>query len=135
MSAEFITGLIVGIVIGLVVFIILLRRLPRRLKPRYFLSKWQELQSQLPDKQQWTQTIIEADQLLDEALKKRRIKGKTMGERLVNVQKEFTDNDAVWFGHKLSMRLRADSELIVRKQHVKRALLGLRQGLKDLGAL
>ncbi len=129
------------IVIGVAAVLILallgaiLHRLPRRLRAKYFLRKWRQLQAQLPDKQQWAQAIIEADKLLDEALKKRRIKGKTMGERLVNVQKQFSDNDAVWFGHKLSTKLKASPKTIVKKQQVKRALLGLRQGLKDLGAL
>ena len=135
MSPEFMVGAGVGILIIVAVAIVLVFRLPRRLKSKYFLGKWQELQAKLPDKDHWAQAIIEADKLLDEALKKRRIKGKTMGERLVNVQKEFSDNDSVWFGHKLSVRLRSNPDLPVRKHDVKRALLGLRQGLKDIGAL
>ncbi len=125
----------VAAVFGLALMGVIFNRLPRRLKSKHFAHKWRMLQSQLPDKQQWAQAIIEADELLNEALKKRRIKGKTMGERLVNVQREFKDNDAVWFGHKLSTKLKATPETIVKKQHVKRALLGLRQGLKDMGAL
>ena len=135
MSPEIIAALIVGTLIVLMVILFVMRRLPRRLKPDYFTSQWRKLQSQLPDKSHWAQAIIEADQLLDEALRKRRIKGKTMGERLVKIQKEFSDNDAVWFGHKLSAKLKNNPELSVRKHDVKRALLGLQQGLKDIGAL
>lgn len=135
MSPEFIILVGIAALIMLIISAMLFRRLPRKLKPDYFLSEWRKLQSQLPDKNQWAQAIIEADQLLDEALKKRRVKGKTMGERLVNVQKEFVDNDSVWFGHKLSVKLKNNPDIAVRKHDVKRALLGLQQGLKDMGAL
>lgn len=135
MSPEIIAALALITLVALILLALIVPRLPRRLKEDYFLTKWRDLQSQLPDKSQWAQAIIEADQLLDEALRKRRIKGKTTGERLVNVQKQFSDNDSVWFGHKLSVKLRSNPELTVRKHDVKRALLGLRQGLKDIGAL
>ena len=79
--------------------------------------------------------LIDADKLLDEALKKRNYKGKTVGERLVSAQRDLSDNDGVWYAHKLRNRLVHEPTVRLRKNEAKNALAGFRQGLKDLGAL
>jgi len=118
-----------------VVTLFVLRRRPRPLKQTNFQSKWVALQKLCGNKQTWSQAITNADKLLDEALKKRRVGGKNMGERLVQAQRIFTDNDAVWFGHKLRNRIESDPEAKLKEADVKDALIGIRQALKDLGAL
>ncbi|MCA9329016.1 hypothetical protein KDA11_00040, partial [Candidatus Saccharibacteria bacterium] len=79
--------------------------------------------------------IINADKLLDDALKKKRLKGKSMGERLVQAQKELSDNDGVWFAHNLAKKLLNDSYSKLKETEVKKSLVGFRQALRDLGAL
>ena len=111
-----------------------LRFRPRPLKTVYFQKKWQEAQALCKDKTTWPLAVINADKLLDEALKKRRYRGKTVGERMVSAQRAMTDNDGAWFGHKLRNRL-VHEEVKLKEPDVKKALLGLRQALKDLGAL
>jgi len=111
------------------------KRRPGKLKPDYFLARWQELQKLLRDKAQWSEAVLEADGLLDEALKKKHVSGHSMGERLVKAQRQFTDNDSLWFGHKLRARIDADPTTKLKEREVKQALVGLRQALKDLGAL
>lgn len=124
------------IVLLLVIFgISLLQRRPRQLKTQYFNDKWQELQKLCSDKATWSLALINADKLLDEALKRRHFKGKTMGERLVAAQRELTNNDGVWFGHKLRNRLVHETNVKLRKRDVQDALVGFRQALKDLEAL
>ena len=135
MSLEAYVGFGVGIVFTLVVIALIIWKFPKRMKRDYFVARWKRLQQQLPDKSQWGLAVIEADDLLNEALKKKRIKGKNMGERLVEAQKVFTNNDAVWFGHKLRTRIEMHPEMTLQKTDVQKALYGLRQGLKDLGAL
>jgi hypothetical protein len=135
MSFEAYVGLGAGIFIGLAVLIIVIWKFPKRLKRAYFASKWKQLQQRFPDRAQWGQAIIEADDLLNEALKKKRVKGKNMGERMVEAQKFFTNNDAVWFGHKLRTKIEMNPSVKLDKRDVQKALLGLRQGLKDIGAL
>ena len=114
-----------------------LRRRPKPLKIEYFTQKWQELQKHCASRKNWPQAIVDADELLDEALKKLRYKGKTTGERLVAAQRELTSNDTVWLGHKLRNRI-SQGEIDVRKLKKKDmviALSGFRQALRDLGAL
>lgn len=114
---------------------ILLKRRPRRLNKDYYQDRWQTLQGLLKDKSTWPLAVIDADKLLDDALKRSHYKGKTMGERLVSAQRDISDNDGVWFGHKLRNRLVHESNVKMTEKMVKEALLGIRAALKDLGAL
>lgn len=114
---------------------IILKRRPRRLNQAFYQEKWQTLQGLLKDRSTWPLAIIDADKLLDDALKRTHYKGKTMGERLVSAQRDISDNDGVWFGHKLRNRLVHESNVKLTEKMVKEALLGIRAALKDLGAL
>lgn len=101
-----------------------------------FVARWKELQGFCRDKATWQDALIEADKLLDAALKKRRFRGKSMGERLVNAQRFITDNDDIWDAHNLVKKLlEAPEKVRLREQDVKEALLSFREALKDLGAL
>ena len=123
------------LVLLLVFLFFWLRHRPVRLKPDAYQIKWQELQGRLSKKQEWSTAVVEADSLLDAALKKKHIKGRSPGERLANAQHQFTDNDGVWFGHKLRNKIDADPATKLKKADVQQALMGIRQGLKDVGAL
>lgn len=100
-----------------------------------FTRRWRDLQKMCGDTKTWPLAIIDADKLLDEALKKSRFKGKTMGERLVTAQRTLTNNDGVWFAHKLRNKIVHEHYDNLRERDVKDALIGFRQALKDLGAL
>jgi len=112
-----------------------LKRRPKQLNKDYYQERWQTLQGLLKDKSTWPLAVIDADKLLDDALKRLHYKGKTMGERLVSAQRNITDNDGVWFGHKLRNRLVHESNVKLTEKVVKEALIGIRSALKDLGAL
>lgn len=110
--------------------------LPRRkINQDKFKQQWLELQKLCANKDTWALAVINADRLLDEALKKKRLKGKSMGERLVEAQRSLTDNDAVWFAHNLSKKLLEDKAPRLRESDIKKSLVGIRQALRDLGAL
>lgn len=112
-----------------------LKRRPKMLNQQYFKQQWQETQALCKDKGTWPLAVINADKLVDDALKKRKYKGKTMGERMVAAQRDFTDNDGVWYAHKLRNRLVHETDVKLKEPDVRKALMGLRQALKDLGAL
>jgi len=101
----------------------------------YFTRRWRDLQKMCADASTWPLAIIDADKLVDEALKKSRVKGKTMGERLVTAQRSLSDNDGIWYAHKLRNKLVHEQYDKLRERDVKDALIGFRQALKDLGAL
>ncbi len=111
------------------------RRRSSSLNVEYFSKRWRDLQKMCADTATWPLAIIDADKLLDEALKKSHVKGKTMGERMVTVQRSLTNNDSVWYAHKLRNKLVHEQFDHLREHDVKEALIGFRQALKDLGAL
>jgi hypothetical protein len=133
LSREIIAVVILVVVIG-IIFLVLEHR-PRTLNVDYFKKRWQELQKLCANRATWALAIIDADKLLDEALKKAHFKGKTMGERLVSAQHTLTNNDSVWFGHKLRNKIVHESDTKLRQKDVRAALVGFRQALKDLRAL
>lgn len=139
MSPEAKIALLGAAIIALTFIVIamrlVLRRAPLRVKKTKFQKRWRELQKFCKDKQTWPEALVAADQLLDKALVKKGFKGKNMGERLVSAQRKFTDNDAVWFAHKLTRKIEEDPEKKLKERDVKDALRGFGQALKDLKAL
>lgn len=130
--------IVIIIVVGVILLAIITganKKLPKKLNQDYFVKKWRELQNNCATKQTWPLAIIEADKLLDEALKRRRFNGKTVGERMTSAQRLFTNNDALWFAHKLRNKLVHEQNVKLREKDVKEALVGFRQALRDLGAL
>lgn len=127
---------VIGVALAIMAIITFLIKKPKKhLDKTAFRAKWRKLQKHLGRKETWSLAIIEADSLLDMALKKRRYKGKTMGERLVAAQRDLTNNDGVWYSHKLRNQLVHEPDIQLKEKDVKRALLGFGQALKDLEAL
>ncbi len=118
-----------------VLFVIGFRKVPRRLKVNKYVGDWKELQGFCKDRATWPQALTDADKLLDQALRRRKFKGKSMGERLVSAQRKLSDNDSVWTAHNLTKRIADNPVLRLRESAVKMALIAYRQALKDLGAL
>lgn len=130
--------LVTAIIFGLLVLFLLgrfIKHRPHQLSQEYYQRKWLEILARVKTYDGMILAVIDADKLLDEALRKRSYNGKTMGERLVAAQKELTDNDGVWYAHKLRNRLVHEPTVRLRKNEAKQALSGVRQGLRDLGAL
>jgi hypothetical protein len=126
--------LAVVVILVLVFGATFIKRRPKHLNREYFKKRWLELQKFCASKDTWPLAVINADKLLDEALKKSHYKGKTMGERLVSAQHQLGNNDAVWNAHKLRNRLVHEDTTKLKEREVKQALVGFRNALKDLGA-
>src|SRR6218665_3244456 len=124
------TTLAIAAIIVLLIMIFgvgfLVRRKPKQLDQVYFQERWQTLQKLCKDKSTWPLAIIDADKLLDDALKRLKYRGKTMGERLVSAQHEIKNNDEVWFAPKLSNRLVHENDTKPTEKAVKDALIGIR---------
>jgi hypothetical protein len=135
--------LVVAIVFGLLMLYGLTRlgsrfgvRPARGINQDYFFERWFALLAKVKNSDDgMVLAVIDADKLLDEALKKRHFKGKTMGERLVSAQRTLKDNDAVWYAHKLRNRLVHEPDVRLKKNEAQTALAGFKKGLQDLGAI
>jgi hypothetical protein len=137
MSPELFVAIIGGLaaVVGFVT--LLMRRLPKRIKQATYTQKWRAIQKLCADRATWPDAIILSDDSLDDVLKKRRITGKTMGERMVNAQKKFSNNDTLWNAHKLASHLRSveGQNITLKELDVKQALTAFRQAMRDMKAL
>jgi hypothetical protein len=131
-------GFLIIIIIFGVAVLAIVSRLARHRAPKldqqYFQEKWLELLARVKTPEGMMLAVIDADKLLDEALKRHHFKGKTMGERLVSAQRLIRDNDAVWYAHKLRNRLVHEPNIRLKKKEAQTALAGFKQGLHDLGA-
>lgn len=107
----------------------------KKVNVKKYQKKWNNLQRMCSDKKLWYQAIIEADTLLDEALKKRHFHGKTTGERLVSAQNIFSENSDVWFAHKFKNKISENHITKITKKDTVKALKGIRNALRDLDAL
>jgi hypothetical protein len=132
--------LLVIIFFGLITLFILSRlgkrfnKFQKGLNKEYFQDKWFELLQRVKTPEGMILAVIDADKLLDEALKRKNFRGKTMGERLVSAQRSLSDNDAVWYAHKLRNRLVHEPDVKLKKNEAQTALSGFKKGLHDLGA-
>jgi hypothetical protein len=106
-----------------------------KLNQQYFKQKWQEVYDLLNTGEGKMLAVIEADKLLDKALVDLKVKGVTMGERMVAAQAKFSDKDHAWRAHKLRNKMVHEPGFRPKPNQIKDALVGFRQGLKDLGAL
>ncbi len=130
-AAIFIAG---GILFAIISFS---RHTPRQLKKDYYRSQWLTIESQLKkeDIHSYTVCIINADKLLDQALKERAVSGETMGERMKAFQSQWTNAQHIWAAHKIRNRIAHEAGVSLDYMQVRRALSAFRQGLKDVGAL
>ncbi len=135
MNIGLISAIVFGLLALLIAAFIVYKRRPRKLKADKFTEDWKTLQAQCKDKANWPDVLVKADELLDKALKRRRIKGKTMGERMVSAQRLFTNNDDVWFAHNFVKKVVGGDVKRLKESDVKDALIGFRQALRDIGAL
>ena len=135
MSPETIIALVGGAVILVTFLVLITKKLPKRIRSVHYVRKWREIQKLCKNKEDWSHAIIHADMLLDEVLVKKRIAGKTMGERMVTAHDTFTANDKVWEAHKLANSLRQDGDRNMNEVGVKDALIIYRQALRDLRVL
>lgn len=79
--------------------------------------------------------ILDADKLVDHAMRERGFKGKTMGERLKATRGQLSDRDSIWFAHKLRNRIAHEPGVKINYNQARRALAGFKRALKDLGAI
>jgi len=134
---RIIAGVVLGIVVLILLFIVVIKKTRKKNynSPISFQTRWQEVTKLCADKKSWPQAVVDADNLLDEALTAAKFKGKTIGEKLVAAQRELTDNEAVWYAHKYRTKIETMDGRKITKKDVMEALTGFRQALRDLGVL
>ncbi len=124
-----------GVCVALASGLLLYRRWLRRSKTADYASEWRSIQKMCRNKDDWAHAIIHADMFLEQVLEQKKFAGKTMGERMVAAEKEFSKRDDIWAAHKLANSLRKDADVTMTKKKTKDALMAYQHAFKDLEIL
>ncbi len=79
--------------------------------------------------------IINADKLLDRALRERGFSGATMGERMKAAQSVWNNANHVWGAHKIRNQIAHETDVKISYDTTRRSLAAFKQALKDTGAI
>lgn len=109
------------------------KNIPKGIDKKYFQHEWTDITDLFKKDDTRSLSVINADKLLDEALKGLAYKGSTMAERLVSAKDKFRDKNAVWKAHKLRNRLVHDVKIKISDNQAKEALRSYYRAFKDLG--
>jgi hypothetical protein len=139
MDATFL-GVFAGVLIigGLLIIVITLtRKGSTQLDVDKYRSKWLTIENQLKrdEESSYHLCILNADKLLDQALRERGIRGETMGERMKTVRTTWSNANAVWTAHKLRNQVAHEPDVRIGYDDTRRALAAFKQALKDVGAI
>lgn len=126
-----------AIIIGIGLLIVIAKgQTSKQLNKEWYRDQWKGITQQAEDGAAGRQlAIINADKLLDRAMRENGFRGDNMGERLKKRPSAFTKLNDVWAAHKLRNKIAHESNIEVSTKEANRALAGLEMGLKDLGAL
>lgn len=110
---------------------------PRNMDVEKYRSRWLHIETQLSrnDTSSHTLCVLNADKLLDQALRDRGIAGKTMAERMKNCQGKWTNGNGLWAAHKVRNKLAHEPDATIDYERARQALVAYKQGLKDMGAI
>jgi hypothetical protein len=133
---AFLVGVLI-VAILLVVVMVLTKKGPTLIDVEKYRMRWLAIEKQLDRNNAagLPMAILEADKLLDQALKERGIKGETMGARMKTAKDSWTSANAVWSAHKLRNQIAHESGVTVSYDDARRALSAFKQALKDMGAI
>jgi len=128
--------IVVGLGIGLLAAVGWVSKRSAQLDTKYYNRRWSHVRKTLSDGESGQRlAIIDADKLVDHALKAANSTGSTMGERLRSAEGRLGNNyQNVWDAHKLRNRL-VHEEVKLRGSDVRFAIKAFEKALKSLGAI
>jgi hypothetical protein len=127
--------LIVGVL--LIIVITVTKKGTTQLDVEKYRMRWLAIEKQInkAEPSSYHLAVLNADKLLDQALKEKGVKGETMGERMKVAKDTWTNANSVWGAHKLRNQIAHESDVRVSYDDARRALAGFKQALKDVGAI
>lgn len=112
--------------------------LKRNMPKKTSIKAWRKVQKHFfaGDENNLKLAILEADKILDEALKFAGFIGKTLGEKLKQVTPAQIPNiNEIWEAHKLRNRIVHETNFSLNRDAAEKALAIYEKTLKDLGIL
>lgn len=110
------------------------------LSPQQYREHWQRIEQliEMPGTDATKSAILEADKLVDTALRQKGFSGQTMGDRLKDARAYFGNNavyQGLWQAHKMRNALAHELSFDLPKQIAKQHLDQFKAALQQLGVL
>ncbi len=120
-----------------VLFLVFAGKNNTRLNVKRYQTQWLAIENSVArnNESSWQVAIFNADKLVDQALRERHIKGKTMGERMKAADKLWSHANHIWGAHKIRNQLAHETTAKLSYEVTLRALSAYKQALRDLGAI
>lgn len=136
-ASWFIFAAILIFAIAGIIFLVFASKRAPRLNVEKFRSQWLKIENSLDknNSASLSMAILEADKLVDKALRDSHYKGGTMGERMKSAQNVWSNANHIWGAHKIRNRLAHEPNVKISYDITRRALAAYKQALKDLGAI
>lgn len=126
------------LVAGLVAIVLLMTYAARKssgINKDYYRKRWSQIEQTATNGDSGLRmAVIDGDKLVDQALKARRVRGDTMGERMKQASYMKSIN-GLWTAHKLRNKLVHEPDFKLKKSTATSALSAYKRSLKELGAL
>lgn len=109
----------------------------RKLNVEKYRMRWLAVEQSLVrgNESSYHLAVLNADKLVDQAMRDSGYGGKTMGDRLKLAKNIFSNRDSIWQAHKLRNRIAHEPDVKIKFDEARRALAGFKRALKDLGAI
>lgn len=138
MESGIIALVTAAVVIAVVLFLIIhFSPQANKVDKQKYQSKWlaieQGVKTDNIDSRQMA--ILNADKLLDQALRETGSRGSTMSERMKSRQGVWSNANSVWAAHKLRNKIAHETSVQVSEDMTRRALASFKVALKDLGVM
>lgn len=138
-SGLVVVFLVAVLIIAIAVFVIILltKKSGSSLNIEKYQSRWLAIENSLKraEPASYQLAILQADKLVDAALRERGMRGETMGERMKSAQNIWKNADHVWGAHKIRNRIAHEPDAHVTYEIASRSLIAFKQALRDLGAI
>lgn len=108
-----------------------------KLNVEKYRVRWMDIEQSVKKESEssYMMAVLNADKLVDQAMKDSGVPGNTMGERLKFAKNKFTRRNDLWNSHKLRNQIAHEDGVRLNYLQTRRALAGFKQALKDLGAI
>lgn len=109
----------------------------KQLDVEKYRTKWLSIENHFKrdEESSYHLCILNADKLLDQALREHGVRGNTMGERMKSTQTSWSNANAIWTAHKLRNQIAHEPDVRVSYDTARYALASFKQALKDVGAI
>jgi hypothetical protein len=100
-------------------------------------KRWEEIEAMIGSSGEMNRkmAVLEADKLLDQALKSLTMPGETLGERLKFAAYKYPDLKEVWWAHKIRNQLAHETSYHLDPGLAKKAIKAFKKALTRLGAI